>query len=189
MSKPTDKRTAILEAALELIAECGFHGAPTSMIAKRAGVGVGTIYRYFEDKDTLIHALYEYLEGKHKPYVLAGYSEDLPFRERFFHLSRNIYRYLIDNRLAFRFLEQYFDSPYGITKVKQKMESAGEPFQILLTSGKEQQVIKDLPLVALCNLFFGTMMASIKDHNSELQKLDDELIEQIIEATWDAIKR
>jgi AcrR family transcriptional regulator len=53
-SEKTDKRAALLEAALELFAENGFHGAPTSLIAERAGVGVGTIYRYFKDKDELI---------------------------------------------------------------------------------------------------------------------------------------
>jgi len=37
-------------AALELIAEHGFHGVPAASIADQAGVGVGTIYRYFENK-------------------------------------------------------------------------------------------------------------------------------------------
>ena len=54
----TDKREDILRAALELIAEHGFHGAPMAMIAERAGVGAGTIYRYFENKDVLIAELY-----------------------------------------------------------------------------------------------------------------------------------
>ena len=41
MSKP-DKRDEVVRAALELIAELGFHGAPMAMIAERAGVGAGT---------------------------------------------------------------------------------------------------------------------------------------------------
>jgi AcrR family transcriptional regulator len=44
MTKP-DKREDIVWAAMELIAEHGFHGAPMAMIAERAGVGAGTIYR------------------------------------------------------------------------------------------------------------------------------------------------
>jgi AcrR family transcriptional regulator len=46
MTKP-DKRDEIIRAALELIAEQGFHGAPMAMIAVHDGVGAGTIYRYF----------------------------------------------------------------------------------------------------------------------------------------------
>lgn len=54
----TDKRTAILKATLKLISENGFHGTPMSQIAEEAGVGAGTIYRYFESKEVLIHDLF-----------------------------------------------------------------------------------------------------------------------------------
>ncbi|MHB1014879.1 MAG: TetR family transcriptional regulator, partial [Desulfurivibrionaceae bacterium] len=37
----SEKRQEILHAALELIAEHGFHGAPIASIADRAGVGAG----------------------------------------------------------------------------------------------------------------------------------------------------
>ncbi len=59
-----DKRTAILEATLELIAEQGFHNTPISQIAEKAEIGIGTIYRYFQDKDELIHKLFEYVIEK-----------------------------------------------------------------------------------------------------------------------------
>ena len=56
---PKDKRETILQAALELIAEHGFHGAPMSAVAQRAGVSAGIIYHYFASKEDLIHALYK----------------------------------------------------------------------------------------------------------------------------------
>jgi len=71
MSKP-EKRDEIIRAALELIAEHGFHGAPMAMIADKAGVGAGTIYRYFENKDVLIAELYRELEERIYAAVLAG---------------------------------------------------------------------------------------------------------------------
>ena len=43
----------ILEAALEIFSQKGFHPATTDEIAERAGVGKGTLYRYFETKDKL----------------------------------------------------------------------------------------------------------------------------------------
>ena len=46
--KESDKSTAILEAALALFAERGYDGTPVPLIAEKAGVGAGTIYRYFE---------------------------------------------------------------------------------------------------------------------------------------------
>ena len=74
--KNSDKREEIMQAALELIAEHGFHGAPMAMIAEKAGVGAGTIYRYFESKDALIAEIFSELERKVVESLLQGYSLD-----------------------------------------------------------------------------------------------------------------
>jgi len=66
-----------------LISERGFHGTPMSMIADKAGVGAGTIYRYFENKEDLILQLYLEIKRETGKALLAGYSEELPLRERF----------------------------------------------------------------------------------------------------------
>jgi AcrR family transcriptional regulator len=53
----------ILNAAEGLIADKGVDDTPISEIVRRAGSSVGAFYTRFEDKDALIHALYErYLE-------------------------------------------------------------------------------------------------------------------------------
>jgi AcrR family transcriptional regulator len=188
MAKKIDTRSAILQATLELIAEKGFHGSPTSLIADRAGISVGTIYCHFKTKDELIHALQQELENKRSTFILKGYSEDLPFRERYFHLCRNTYLYLMENPLEFRFMEQYSYSPYGVFNLRQRLDSYVEPFHALFKLGIEQQIIKKLPLMLLFDLTFGPMINAIMDHNLRLLTLDDNLIEEAIGATWDAVK-
>lgn len=189
MAKRVDKRSAILQATMETIAENGFHGSPTSMIADRAGISVGTIYRYFRSKEELIHALYDELESRQRTFILKGYSEDLPFRKRFFHLCRNMYLYLMENPLEFSFVEQYSMSPYGVANLRQKLDSYVEPFHALFKQGIEDQIIKELPLMLLFDLTFGPMINAIMDHNSGLLVLDNNLIDQAIEAKWDAVRR
>jgi AcrR family transcriptional regulator len=51
-------RRRILAAAGELFAEEGLH-VTLDAVAERAGVGVGTVYRRFPDKEALIDALFE----------------------------------------------------------------------------------------------------------------------------------
>lgn len=51
-------RQRILDAARELFAERGL-GATLNDVAHHAGVGVGTVYRRFPDKDQLIEELFE----------------------------------------------------------------------------------------------------------------------------------
>jgi AcrR family transcriptional regulator len=51
-------RQRILVAAAELFGERGLH-VTLDAVAERAGVGVGTVYRRFPDKEALIDALFE----------------------------------------------------------------------------------------------------------------------------------
>lgn len=187
-----EKRDEIVRAALELIAEHGFHGAPMAMIAERAGVGAGTIYRYFENKDVLISELYADLEQKTLPVIMEGYDPEKPVRERFLHLGTALLRYFIENPLDFRFMEQFHNSPYGVEHRRDKIlgeEEGCNVFRQLFEDGIALQVIKDFPLVILFALCFGPMMAVARDHILGFVNLDQALITWTIEACWDGMKR
>lgn len=192
MSKP-DKRDEIVRAALELIAEHGFHGAPMAMIAERADVGAGTIYRYFENKDVLINGLYGEIEEKMLNHLQQGYSAEAPFRARFLHLCTALLRYFIENPLDFRYLEQFFNSPYGVAVRRDKLlgnrEGGCNAFKELFEQGMAQQVLKDFPLAILFDLAFGPLLAVARDHILGFINLDENLITRTIEACWDAVKR
>jgi AcrR family transcriptional regulator len=58
MSRPLDpsKRVAVLRAAEELFLSKRFHEVTVEEIARHAGVGKGTLYRHFPDKDGLVAA-------------------------------------------------------------------------------------------------------------------------------------
>ena len=56
-----DKKERIFEAAHEILSEQGFYGLSIAVVAKKAKVAAGTIYRYFSDKDDL---MYRTLSGK-----------------------------------------------------------------------------------------------------------------------------
>lgn len=49
----------ILEATARVLAERGYAGTNTNLVAERAGVSVGSVYQYFPNKDSLITALHE----------------------------------------------------------------------------------------------------------------------------------
>ncbi len=57
-NRKTDKRKAILRAALKVFAQGGGNGTAIPAIAERARVGTGTIYRYFASKEALVNELY-----------------------------------------------------------------------------------------------------------------------------------
>lgn len=54
-----ERREQILDCALEAFASCGYHQTSIADVCKRAGIGRGTLYQYFEDKRSLLVALAE----------------------------------------------------------------------------------------------------------------------------------
>ena len=58
-AKPTPeaRRQQILDAACDVVRQAGFHGASMAEIAKAAGLSVGQIYRYFENKEARVAAI------------------------------------------------------------------------------------------------------------------------------------
>jgi AcrR family transcriptional regulator len=188
----SEKRQEILNAALELIAEQGFHGAPIASIAEHAGVGAGTIYRYFETKDLLINTLFQELHDKIHTGLMEGYNADRPVRERFIRAHTALLRFFIANPLKFRFLEQYFHSPYGAIFHRDQIfgqRGNDDLYRMLLEEGKAQQIVKDLPLVVLFALAFGPLLTVARDHILGFVELDETLLVQTVQACWDGIKQ
>ncbi|QUS36461.1 TetR/AcrR family transcriptional regulator [Falsirhodobacter algicola] len=65
------KRAQILDGALEVFLERGFHAASMREICRAAGVSKGTLYVYFTDKEELFQALIETRRDR-KHEVLTG---------------------------------------------------------------------------------------------------------------------
>jgi AcrR family transcriptional regulator len=191
--KNADKRKEIMQAALGLIAEHGFHGAPMNMIADKAGVGAGTIYRYFDSKDTLIVELYRELEEKLVAFLKEGYSTAKPIRERFIHIGTMLLKYFITNPLHFRYLEQYMQSPFGAALKRERLlgeiDEDYSLFMYLIREGISQQVLKDLPLPVHLALAFGPILILARDSILGFVILDDALILKTVEACWEGVKR
>lgn len=188
----TDKRERVVRAALELIAEHGFHDAPMALIAQKADVATGTIYRYFENKDVLINELYRDVEEKITTDLQKGYPVEQPIRERFLHLGTALLRYFITCPLEFRYLEQFHNSPYGVAYRRDRIlgkQEGCDIFRELFEEGVALRVMKDLPLVILFSLSFGPLLAVARDHILGFISLDDALIARTAEACWDGVKR
>ncbi len=191
MTKP-EKRAEVVRVALELIAEKGFHGAPMAMIAERAGVGAGTIYRYFENKEVLITELYRELEERIFQALLAGYDPDQPIRERFLHLGTTLLRFFVDHPLEFRYLEQFHNSPYGVEHRRDKLLGKGREddiFRGLFVDAIVRREMKDFPLPILFSLAFGPLLSVARDAILGFYTLDADQVARFVEACWDGVRR
>lgn len=55
----SDKREAILRAAIKVFAGKGFFNSKVADIAKEAGIADGTVYLYFKSKDEILHSIFD----------------------------------------------------------------------------------------------------------------------------------
>ncbi len=79
-NEPVDCR--ILDAALDLFVERGFHNVSIHDIQKRANVSIGSIYNHFGGKEGVAKALYYHLMKEFEEMIEDVIAEDLSARER-----------------------------------------------------------------------------------------------------------
>lgn len=64
MRNTKPKYMQIIDAAVQVIAENGYHSAQVSKIARQAGVADGTIYLYFKNKEDILISLFKEKMGQ-----------------------------------------------------------------------------------------------------------------------------
>lgn len=109
---PQPKRTAILEAALDRFAERGVNGVAVPDIANQAQVGTGTIYRYFQNKEALVNALFQEEKIRFGHHLAQTNDQHGPPREVFNDHWQRMVSFARENPKAFRFLELQDHLPY-----------------------------------------------------------------------------
>lgn len=107
----TERR--ILDAALALFAEQGFHGTTIPQVMTAAGVGAGSLYRLFASKEALVNAVFRdakrrlgaALAGALSPPGAGDVQAGVVARASFDGLWDRLSRFAEAEPVAFRFLE------------------------------------------------------------------------------------
>lgn len=184
----TDKRQAALEATLSLIAEQGFHATPMSQIAKKANIGVGTIYRYFSCKEELINELYLYVKQRMTESMMRSFKQNQSVQESFREALKSIIRYVIEHPDDLSFGEQYANSPLITQATKEHGGQIMEPIKGLFRRAQAENALKDLPQEVLFALVSGAVLSLAKLYNFTGVPLNEERLCMETDAIWDMIR-
>jgi AcrR family transcriptional regulator len=184
----SSKRDDILKATLELISTQGFHATPMSQIAKKAQLGAGTIYRYFNNKEDLLNELYIETKTKIIEAISDKYSEQQSIHDSFINLLRCAILFYIENPNYLLFTEQYENSPLITQSTHEKIEQLVVPILDIFSRGLEKNLIKNLNYEITGAIISGSVIAIAKLYiNSSLDFNKDDF-DGGLEAIWDAIK-
>lgn len=155
----SDKQQEILKAALRLFVESGFHGTPTSRIAKEAGVANGTLFHYYKTKDELIVALYSSIKGKLNERMHNGTQSELSFKENLKIIYANTLNWAAEHKEEFYFVQQFNTSPFLSLIAPEEISRQTKPHLEILESAVRQKIFKNLPVelmfVLLNNHIYG----------------------------------
>lgn len=185
---PGGKRDAIVDAALALFVERGFYGTAVPEIAARAGVGAGTIYRYFESKEALVNQIYRQEKTRWAHLVVDDFPAAAPTREQFRILFDRMAKYTAKHAASFIFLELHHHAAYLDAESRAVEERMMSLFTHIVSSAQARGELKAGPPRVLMGLVMGAFTGVVRSCVEDGTPLDDagwKLAEQCL---WEAIR-
>ena len=185
-----DKRRRILDAALVEFAARGLHGVTVPDVAGSAGVGAGTVYRYFVDKHDLVNHVFRDAEGRLRSAVFDGWKVD-PCAEPaalFRELWRRLAGFARAEPVAFRFLEGHDHLPYLDAESRQVELSVLLPMWLVGHRIASVPGARELPPEVGVAMIWGALVGLFKAEWLGYLRLDDAAIAGAGEACWAALR-
>lgn len=190
----TEKQKRIVEAALKIFSEKGFHAGSTSEIAREANVAEGTIFRHYKNKkELLLNLVFPALIKMAAPRILKD-ARDLLFRkeapagEVLEELVKNRLRVVEENwpRLKIAFIESQYH-PEIKEAIKRYLASEGRAaLEAFLSARVASGEIRDLNVSTMARAVFSIVAGYIisrqffeeeeNDENKEIAAIVDILL-------------
>ena len=184
-----DKRRRILDAAIRVFAERGFHGTAVPLVATEAGVGTGTLYRYFPSKVELVNEVFRDAKSRLRDALLTDLEFGRAPSEVFFDMWGRMARFARKEPIAFRFLELQDHLPYLDAESQAIEQSVLIPVYQAVNALKDHGIARDMPIEALIALVWGALVGLIKAERLGYLNLSDDVLARAAEACWSAVTK
>ena len=186
--REAQKRDTILRAALKVFAESGLHGTPVPPIAAEAGVGVGTLYRYFDSKEALINAVFCDAKQRLQDHLLSDLDLLNPSRALFDTLWARLTTFARQDPESFQFLEMQDHHSYLTPHSRSQEQALLIPLGMMVIVGQRNGLLGEhlKPDLAIA-LFWGAFVGVFKAERLNYLTLADDDLKRARDACWFAI--
>ncbi|WP_102026837.1 TetR/AcrR family transcriptional regulator [Salirhabdus sp. Marseille-P4669] len=180
MKKNRPKYKQIIDAAVEVIAENGYHASQVSKIAKKAGVADGTIYLYFKNKEDILVSMFEEKMGQFIEIIKEEIATKSNANEKLYTLIEMHFTQLAqDHHLAIvTQLELRQSNKELRLKINRVLRGYMEIVDSILQEGMEEGVFyKEMNSKLIRQMIFGTLDEVVTNWVMKEQKYD--LVSQV----------
>lgn len=186
-----DKRSNILEAAEQLLAERGFYGLSMKVLAQNAGIAAGTIYRYFDNKEVLLIELHRHISTQAAQTLFNGWTDQQTLEEKYALLWRNAFYAVVKNPRRLAVMEMLACMPIACVNRASTITFEDEAFSPLVNfyqQGIDTQRFHDWPISALVSLSFDSAINLAKKVLKERLEVDEAILTKVRDASWKTIQ-
>jgi AcrR family transcriptional regulator len=177
----------ILDAALELFAERGYHGTSVPSVMERAGVGGGSLYRLFESKEALVNAVYRDAKSRLERALRDGLRDDSPPRELFAEMWARLAAFARAEPLRFRFLELQDHAPYLDGESRQLELAVLAPILLACMDFQRRGVFRgDVDAPTIMAFVWGAFVGLVKAERLGYVKIAPAAFDAARDACWRA---
>ncbi|UAL44625.1 TetR/AcrR family transcriptional regulator [Shewanella inventionis] len=162
-STTTDKKQAILDAALQLFVNKGFNATSTASIAKAAGVATGTLFHHFPTKNDIMNQVFLAIKQEFADNMVTSTQFSGDIEQDAYTLWQKAIDWAIAQPLKQLFFLQYsMSADIDVTIRKQAMTSILSFVVELIEQGKQQGIIANFPSELLLENCHGQYLATIR---------------------------
>jgi AcrR family transcriptional regulator len=186
-SRRDELESRVIEAALELFAERGYHGTSVPAVMERAGIGAGSLYRLFESKEALVNAVFRNAKRRLEVALRDGLRMDGEPRELFDELWARLAAFAKTEPVAFRFLELQDHTPYLDGASRQQEVAVLAPIALGCMDLQRRGVFRqDVAADVIIAFVWGAFVGLVKAARLGYLKLGREQIDAARDACWRA---
>ncbi|AEP91854.1 fatty acid metabolism transcriptional regulator FadR [Bacillus subtilis] len=188
MKQKRPKYMQIIDAAVEVIAENGYHQSQVSKIAKQAGVADGTIYLYFKNKEDILISLFKEKMGQFIERMEEDIKEKATAKEKLaLVISKHFSLLAGDHNLAIVTQLELRQSNLELRqKINEILKGYLNILDGILTEGIQSGELKEGLDVRLARqMIFGTIDETVttwvmNDQKYDLAALSDSVLELLV---------
>ena len=153
------KRTAFLDAALQLFVARGVQNTSTAAIAQQAGAAAGTLFLYFPTKQDLLDELALQIARRQSEHIQALIQPELSARQTFAAIWNGSLEWFLEHPDAYRYIQQVRDSSVLSPRVVEESNQSFAFYYAAIQKGLAEGCLKPYPLELIGGMLYQSIVA------------------------------